>query len=269
MADSNSCFSALKSALSHEVDLYWTPVTGSTNDDLKAKARAGSFERPYLLAAGRQTAGRGTRGRVWRRVGRQLSFSLGIPVGVALRALPPGLLSIAAALGTARALTQASKRSVYVKWPNDIWAEGGKAGGILLESVQDDAGRASLVIGVGLNLEVDEPGSTGSGWPIRAPDFLVNPQDPEMQGELLAMVVDQVLESFEKLEKCGAGWILKQWPLFDAFYGCEVLWRELDGEGSARGIDRGIDTDGHLVVERRGAPGCRILSGELASLSNN
>ena len=63
-------------------------------------------------------------------------------------------------------------------------AEGGKGWGILLESVQDDEGCSSPHHRhCGLNLEVESGGTTSSGWPIRAPAFLMNPRDPQFRGE--------------------------------------------------------------------------------------
>ena len=140
------------------------------------------------------------------------------PFTAALRARAPGLLSIAAAMGAAGALSRAAMRKVFVKWPNDVWAEGGKVGGILLESVQDDEGCSSLIIGIGLNLEVESGGTTSSGWPIRAPAFLMNPRDPQFRGELLAMLVDDLLEVFKSLEEEDAvGRLFERWRLYDAF----------------------------------------------------
>lgn len=269
---SDSCFflTALESSLTHAVDVRWVRETGSTNDDLKLWAHQRGFDKPVLLTADYQTAGRGTRGRVWRNVHQSLIFSLGLPFTAALRARAPGLLSIAAAMGAAGALSRAAMRKVFVKWPNDVWAEGGKAGGILLESVQDEEGRSSLIIGVGLNLEVESGGTTSSGWPIRAPAFLMNPRDPQFRGELLAMLVDDLLEVFKSLEdEDGVGRLFERWRLYDAFYGKEVLWRELDSGRTALGIDCGIDAEGRLIMQRSGAEGLHFLSGELVSLANS
>lgn len=69
------CFlTALKSSLTHAVDVRWVRETGSTNDDLKLWAHKRGFDKPVLLTADYQTAGRGTRGRVWRNVRQSLIF---------------------------------------------------------------------------------------------------------------------------------------------------------------------------------------------------
>lgn len=42
---------------------------------------------------------------------------------------------------------------VRVKWPNDLWIEGKKLGGILCEVVHLKSGQTGLVIGIGINLK--------------------------------------------------------------------------------------------------------------------
>ena len=86
MSDSCVFLTALKSSLTHAVDVRWVRETGSTNDDLKLWAHKRGFDKPVLLTADYQTAGRGTRGRVWRNVRQSLIFSVGLPFTAALRA---------------------------------------------------------------------------------------------------------------------------------------------------------------------------------------
>lgn len=242
------------------------PVTGSTNDDLKRRARQSAFSGPCLLAADRQTSGRGTRGRRWNPVRQALTFSLGIPVGPALQRVPAGLWSIAAAISCAESLTRASAQKVSVKWPNDIWSCGGKAGGILLETVHDAHGVPSLIIGIGLNLETEPGGRTGGGWPITALSLRVDPRDWSLKGELLGMIVSDLLAAFAALTAPdGALRVQECWPDYDAFFGKNISWREQAAGSAASGIDRGIDGFGRLVMESRRGD-FRFLAGELVSL---
>ena len=62
--------------------------------------------------------------------------------------------------------------------------------------------------------------------------------------------------------------IIREWPLYVAFYGRRILWRELDDPARrTEGEDLGIDASGRLLMrERRGET--RALSGELVSLLN-
>lgn len=122
------------------------PEIDSTNTELMRRARAGRGE-PVLLVAQAQTAGRGRLGRAWSSTpGASLTFSLGLPLAPADWAG----LSLAAGVGLAEALDP----RVGLKWPNDLWVDDRKLGGILVETASfgDAAAGRYAVIGVGLNI---------------------------------------------------------------------------------------------------------------------
>src|SRR5688500_2328141 len=110
------------------------------------RARAGRFD-PVLLVAERQTAGRGRMGRAWQSApGDSLTFSLGLPLAPADWAG----LSLAVGVSVAESLHPA----VRLKWPNDLWVDDRKLGGILIETASfgEGAGGRYAVIGVGINV---------------------------------------------------------------------------------------------------------------------
>jgi len=123
-------------------------VTGSTNADLAAAARAGAADRTVLLAEW-QTAGRGRLGRSWEapaHTGLALSVLLR-PVGV-----PParwGWLPLLTGLALCEVVGELGRVDAVLKWPNDLLVgpRQGKAAGILAEVVG-----GAVVVGVGLNV---------------------------------------------------------------------------------------------------------------------
>lgn len=199
-----------------------------------------------------------------------LIFSLALPVSHKTIVSIPGLLSLAAAMAVAEGASVASSEKILVKWPNDVWACSGKAGGILCELVTDPEGGSVLVVGVGLNLSVEPGGRTTAGWPITAIPTRVSLQDPMMRGEFLALLVNTVIETFTALEKTSgaASTLVERWPLFDAFFNQPVTWLS-SGQSTENfvGFDRGIDAEGELLIEGRNGER-RTLSGELVSLLN-
>ena len=266
----NSFLDALTDSLPASVEVMWRRETGSTNDDLKTAARQNAFRHPVLLTVERQNAGRGTHGRSWRMAELSLIFSLGLPLREGLLSAPPGILSIAAAMSIAQSASLASAEKVLVKWPNDIWTAGGKAGGILIETVGDAGGDRSVVIGAGLNLSIAPGGVTTAGWPIRAISTRVSMNDPTMRGEFLGLIVSDLMHTFSAIEKSNHfSEIIDKWPLYDAFYGKSVAWRTLDKpDVPLEGMDKGIDASGRLILQgRRGEQS--ELSGELVSLLGN
>ena len=143
-------------------DVRVVEETGSTNDDMKMHARSSRVSRPLVLEAKHQTMGRGTRGRGWKSPEGCLAFSLLLPFSM-IR-VPVSLVAIAVGMGVCSALRDAG-RFACIKWPNDVWFEGGKCGGILCESVKDADGRSVLIAGVGLNRDGAAERTT-NGWPI-------------------------------------------------------------------------------------------------------
>lgn len=233
-----------------EVNFRWE--TGSTNDDLKAAGKRRAFGHPVLLSVARQSAARGTRGRQWRRLGDALLFSLGL-------ALPqfghraPGLISIAAGVAVVRVL-RAAGFDAALKWPNDIWVSGGKAGGILSEIVRDAEGRGSVVVGVGLNvtLPADHAAVTTSGWRMSA--LAVGEKspfenDPARRTAMLTDMAAAMLTAFRRAEDEGVETVLQDFPDADAFAGRSVFWQDAESGMLAEGVDRGVDADGRLRVE--------------------
>ena len=124
-------------------------VTGSTNDHARALALAGAAHGTVVVAAERQTAGRGRQGRTWSAPpGRALTLSAIVRLaGPLLEQLP---------LATAVAVSEACEAVVPVtcriKWPNDVWIAGRKAAGVLIEARPLDAW---AVIGIGLNVDTE------------------------------------------------------------------------------------------------------------------
>jgi BirA family biotin operon repressor/biotin-[acetyl-CoA-carboxylase] ligase len=108
---------------------------------------------PCLLVAEQQTHGRGRMGRVWHSSpGASLTFSLALPLTV-----PDWSgLSLVVGCAIAEALEPGTDAApqLQLKWPNDLWLDGRKLGGLLIETVPV-GNRRMAVVGVGLNITPD------------------------------------------------------------------------------------------------------------------
>lgn len=124
------------------------PQVDSTNSELMRRARAGRGE-PVLLVAEAQSAGRGRLGRDWAsEAGASLTFSLGLPLA------PPDWSGLSLAVGVS--LAESLHPRIRLKWPNDLWLDDRKLGGILIETAgfgESAAARRYAVIGVGINIQ--------------------------------------------------------------------------------------------------------------------
>jgi BirA family biotin operon repressor/biotin-[acetyl-CoA-carboxylase] ligase len=140
----------------HETGIPYIEVhqqLASTNDRAIQLARVGSIELPAVIAAQRQTGGRGQFGRVWLAADGSLTFSLLIDMAqFGDQATRCPIFSMASANAVALSVEKlAPQLEVQLKWPNDVYVDGRKLAGVLLENVSRDAYRV-LVIGVGVNV---------------------------------------------------------------------------------------------------------------------
>ncbi len=117
---------------------------GSTNDEACRLGEGGAGS-GAVVVAGVQTAGRGRRGASWfADPADSLAMSI-LWRPHAAKPLWPRL-----ALATGLAVAEACERHIPlagVKWPNDVWINGRKVAGILVE-----AGADFVVVGIGINV---------------------------------------------------------------------------------------------------------------------
>jgi len=122
----------------------------STNAEARRRAEAGEGG-PVWITAGRQTAGRGRRGRNWSTETGNLAATLLTTTDVP--AAEAAQLSFVAALAACDlADTCLGAGAARLKWPNDVLVFGRKCVGILVESGARPDGRLWLAVGVGVNL---------------------------------------------------------------------------------------------------------------------
>jgi BirA family biotin operon repressor/biotin-[acetyl-CoA-carboxylase] ligase len=122
----------------------------STNAEARRRAEAGSSG-PVWIMAGRQTVGRGRRGRSWSTETGNLAATLLTTTDVP--AAEAAQLSFVAGLAACDlADTCLGAGAARLKWPNDVLVFGRKAVGILVESGSRADGGLWLAVGIGVNL---------------------------------------------------------------------------------------------------------------------
>ncbi len=130
----------------------WLDETASTSDYLKQRVAGGAPPSGTVVAAKRQTAGRGRMGAPWlsAREG-DVMFSFLWTGDMTLD--DAGTLPLACGLGVRDFLASAPLRiPAACKWPNDIYVGDGKMCGILTEGGVSADGLLRLIIGIGINV---------------------------------------------------------------------------------------------------------------------
>lgn len=151
----------IRSFLSEEardIKISVVEVTGSTNEDMKKRAREGEDEISLLIANG-QTAGKGSKGRSFFSpdgTGVYMSFL----VRPDCSAEESSLLTPMAAVATALAIEKVTGTEAKIKWVNDIFVGERKVSGILTEGAakKDGSGLEWAVVGIGINIKRPEGG---------------------------------------------------------------------------------------------------------------
>lgn len=236
----------------------------STNAELMRRCRAGQTE-PLLLWALQQSAGRGRLGRSWLSAppadGQPgaLTFSLGLWLA------PQDWSGLSLAVGLA--LAQALHPALRLKWPNDLWWQGCKLGGVLIETAQPGPAHAPphaavpgapaarfAVIGVGLNLRC--PPAQGLSTPPAALDALLGAVSA---AQVLERVLPPLWAGVHAFARHGFAPLRQAWCALDALHGCAVTLS--DGRS---GLADGVDADGALRL--RAAPNASGSLGTAAVL---
>lgn len=235
--------------------------TESTNSRLLALTDLPGGKADVCIAE-HQSAGRGRRGREWLAPfggGICLSLSWSFPE-------PPRQLSaLTLAVGVAllRALESSGVEGVRLKWPNDVLVNGRKLGGILCELRAEAGGPAYVVIGIGLNAHLTETARRAiAATGVEAIDLNeVAGKKRAGRNSACAAIIDQLIAALEEFQRSGLQTFVNDWRQADALHGAAV--RVMVGETIHRGLARGIDVDGALILETPGGL-LRFISGEVS-----
>lgn len=242
----------------------WLETTDSTNRVAADLAREGAPHGTTVVAEG-QSAGRG-------RLGRRF-FSppyLNLYTSIVLRPqldtarAPTAILAAAVAVAESVAAFVEDPNAVAIKWPNDVQVGGLKTAGILMEMSAEATRIAHLVLGIGVNLNVERFAfpdefralatslATHRGAPVERPAFAARLYDT------LEAVLDlHAQDGFDAVR-----------PRFEARFrmrGQRV--RVLDAGSPAaaalEGVATGIDADGALLVRRADGATERVVAGDV------
>jgi BirA family biotin operon repressor/biotin-[acetyl-CoA-carboxylase] ligase len=213
----------------------------STNDLAREFAAVGAPQ-GTVVTAEEQVAGRGRQGRSWTApAGKALLYSA-IVRPLEQRHL---VLPLAAPLAVADAAEEVAGVSCAIKWPNDVWIEGRKCAGVLIEARPQDGW---AVIGVGLNVSI-EPGEFPEELRETATSL---DADATVDGALEALN-----ESLTRWTRADPQEVLAAFRDRDALRGREIAWD--GGNGTAEGIDE----RGNLLVATGSGEQVSLGAGEV------
>lgn len=236
-------------------DLRCFDAIASTQDAAREALNRGAREGVVILAES-QSAGRGRWGHRWQASpgqGLLLTVILAADAGVSVPSTLPLLLGLA----TAQALQSLGVTGLGLKWPNDLWWQQRKLGGLLVESA---AGQG--LAGLGLNVsqaDADfDPALQGQAVSLAQAGFALERET------VLAAILLQWEKSLQAWREQGPAAWSSAWDALDALKGRPC--RAETPQGPVEGLADGVDPDGALRLIDGDGRLQRMQSAELSLL---
>jgi len=225
-------------------------TTDSTNAYLQRMQPEADI-RNLVVSTDEQTAGKGMGTNGWESAkGQNLTFSLALDTSF----LPAGrqfLLSEAVPLGIVEVLDGfLPVEKLFIKWPNDIYYDGHKLAGILINSTIKANMMNTSIIGIGLNVNQMK----FQDWPTHPISLKqITGKDYELQ-PLLEQIAESIVAEVERLKKNSPA--IEQDYLSRLFH--YRTWADYwVGEKTLRLFMTGIDPFGRLLlVDETSKPYC-------------
>ena len=132
--------------------LYFLPVCESTNSEAQQLLIKNEATEGCTVITHQQTKGRGQRGNTWKaEPGKNVTLSVILSPSF-LAARQQFYLNIAVSLAVLDLLREQGLHDAQVKWPNDLFFQDKKLGGILIENSINSYTLQHSIIGIGLNV---------------------------------------------------------------------------------------------------------------------
>ncbi len=209
------------------------------------------FSDGLVVAALDQTKGYGRALRTWHSPPGSLAFT------VCLAPLEHNgqLYSIGAGLAAARTAEsicaiEPGAHGAGIRWPNDLMLNGGKAGGILMQTAWNTSGPARVIVGIGLNVQVDV-NLLGGVTDDRPESFSNIAAGPVSLREVYSIFCRQFDAIVADLRGQSQERVCGEWNRYDVLKGMDVV---IDSGGrKIRGMGNGIDRHGRFIIDTGGA----------------
>ena len=252
------------SEISKDLDTKWAGKNLYVFDEVKSTNTVAKFlamngaENGTVVISEKQTDARGRSGKAWASPIGGIWLSLIVKPNVDYSKLP--MITIGTGVAVAKAIERTGINSAEIKWPNDIIIHDKKVCGILTEAVTTFNTIDSVIIGVGIdaNIDIDD-------FPEELQDGTTTLSDELGRKEDENVLIRLFLEEFEKIAEtfnaCDYESILKDWRKRSYSVGKIVEVREPFNKNFDAYVI-GIGREGALIVEKIDGTLEKVISGE-------
>jgi len=222
--------------------VYVDQIVDSTNQYLLEKIP--ELANGQTCIAEYQAAGRGRRGREWiSPFASHLYFSMYWRLDAGIEKASG--LSLLVGIAVVNALEKLGLQGVGLKWPNDLYYQGKKLAGILVELQAEASDVCHSVIGIGINVRMPEE----QGKRIDQPwaDLTSINGLPVDRNQLSGLLINELQTLLTAYEAEGLAPFLSRWFELDCFLEQQV--NLLVADKVQTGICKGINEQGALLLE--------------------
>lgn len=244
LLDRDNIYSQLEHQEKPVVEVH--SLIDSTNDYLMRRL-PNQLSQGQVCLAEFQSAGRGRRGRQWiSPFGSQLYLSMYWYLEQGLSAAMG--LSLVTALAVSDAIKSYCDVQVQLKWPNDVYLDGVKLAGILIDLEGQPLEPSHSVIGLGLNINMPEQAAQQIDQ--RWTDLQKHSAIKIDRNDICAAIINALGKRLAQHKIQGLAPMLDDWHKQDLYLNKQV--KLLTGERTTLGICRGINNQGALLLEVNG-----------------
>lgn len=237
---------------------------GSTNDFLATNLKHNKAIQ--ICLAETQTLGRGSLNRRWHSpFGKNIYLSLLFIFNKASNQLSG--LSLITSLAVCKAIENFSplEKKLNVKWPNDILVNQKKLSGNLIEIKTQQKNLCQVIIGVGINVNMQQETGCDIDQPWTSLQLLTNRRHD--RNLLCAELINQLIDYLSTFEKETLSYFIKEWQQRDALFNQPV--QLLLNRQQYQGMAQGINPQGHLLVKLDNGELKAFCSGETTLIKTN
>ena len=233
--------------------IYMHQTLDSTQAEAKRLATDSALH-GTVVVANEQLSGRGRLGREWHSgADKGVWLSAVIRPEIAIQHLPQ--ITLLTALAIKQTLNDLYGIEVLIKWPNDIYLNRRKLAGILTEALTVAGAIDCLIVGIGLNTDVDETATELADKRIALEEVLGYQPD---KLQLISILLNRLGEFIDVYEQHGFAPFLEQYRASLYGKGEEVI---IDGKLIAR--ISAVNLQGELIVVDVSGFEHTIVNGEI------
>lgn len=236
-----------------ELDVVVHQTIDSTNSWSMQQCKQGKAL-PFASFTEQQTQGRGRRGKQWL-MSPHSNIAMSLSWSFAVSHSQLHLLPLTIAMAVVATLENLGLRHVQVKWPNDVFVQGKKIAGILIETQPVNEKEIAVVIGVGLN------------YKMQVDKIMLEQAGSEILSQITDIDREIIMQSGEKTDRTDVAVLLLQnlievLQVYQLEPGCYLekfrsrydyckeksVEITLDNQEKLTGLAQGVNNDAELLV---------------------